>query len=131
MGNRGILHDHDRRMLQTHAHQNWVTCTLGFKGRKRGIMTPGTYPELFFLDEATAFASGHRPCAECRRDRYNSFSGFLQQTDQRHPLDRTLANSINRALHLQRIARADERSPIRRMQIPYQTARCSLSGKHR
>ena len=25
------------------------------------------YTELFFLDEATAFAAGHRPCFECRR----------------------------------------------------------------
>lgn len=65
MGNRGILHDDEGRIVKSHAHQNWVACTLQFKNRKREIMAPGRYTELFFLDEATAFAAGHRPCAEC------------------------------------------------------------------
>ena len=40
-------------------------------------MVPGRYTELFFLDEATAFAAGHRPCAECRREDYNRFIGHV------------------------------------------------------
>ncbi|MGB1479551.1 MAG: hypothetical protein ACPG9R_17380, partial [Marinobacter salsuginis] len=48
-------------------------CLLEFKGRQRELMCPGSYTELFFLDEVTAFAAGHRPCAECRRPRYNEF----------------------------------------------------------
>ena len=74
MGNRGILHDenglHPRRRW---AHQNWVCCRLEFKGRRRNLMAPRCYTELFFLDEAVAFAAGHRPCAECRRADYEAF----------------------------------------------------------
>ncbi len=74
MGNRGILHDdtgvlgHRRWRLK-----GWVTCLLDFKGRKRTLAAPGRYTELFFFDEAVAFAAGHRPCAECRRSDYTAF----------------------------------------------------------
>ena len=57
MGNRGILHDDTQQIVRMYAHQNWVTCALSFKGRHRKIMQPGHYTELFFLDEATAFAT--------------------------------------------------------------------------
>ena len=67
MGNRGILHDAEKRIGKTHVHQNWIICVLEFKGRKRELMAEGCYTELFFLDEATALAAGHRPCAECQR----------------------------------------------------------------
>jgi len=73
MGNRGILHDDTGRITASFRHRNWVCCVLQFKGRKRQIMTPGHYTELFFLDEATALAAGHRPCAECRRAEYDRF----------------------------------------------------------
>ena len=74
MGNRGILHD-DHKTLgrQRWRHKAWVTCVLSFKGRKRPLMTPHAYTELFFLDEAVAFAAGHRPCGECRRADFNRF----------------------------------------------------------
>ena len=74
MGNRGILHD-DSQTLTTARwrHKAWVTCVLSFRGRHRKLMTPGNYTELFFADEAVAFAAGHRPCAECRRADYNRF----------------------------------------------------------
>lgn len=74
MGNRGILHD-DRGRL-THRRwriKGWVTCALEFKGRHRELTQPGRYTELFFHDEAVAFAAGHRPCAECRRADYDDF----------------------------------------------------------
>ena len=68
MGNRGILHDGARRLgVSRWKHKAWIVCTLAFSGRKREIMAPGRYTELFFLDEATALAAGHRPCWECRR----------------------------------------------------------------
>jgi hypothetical protein len=74
MGNRGCLHDGEGRLLAKRwARKPWITCEPQFKGRKRSIMAPGQYTELFFLDEATAFAAGHRPCAECRREAYNRF----------------------------------------------------------
>ena len=69
MGNRGRLHDEQRRIVRpvVGGYRAWVTCVLSFKGRRRRVMTPGRYTELFFLDEATALAAGHRPCGECRR----------------------------------------------------------------
>lgn len=73
MGNRGCLHDGDQRIVANSKRDAWVTCLLEFKERQRKLMQPGQYTELFFLDEATALAAGHRPCAECRRDRYKSF----------------------------------------------------------
>ena len=74
MGNRGILHDRDRRLgVSRWKHPHWVCCRLAFLGRHRPVMTPGRYTELFFLDEATALAAGHRPCAECRRADYTRF----------------------------------------------------------
>ncbi len=73
MGNRSCLHDAAQRIQRPFALQRWIICLLQFKGRRRTVMTPGRYTELFFLDEATALAAGHRPCAECQRERYQRF----------------------------------------------------------
>jgi len=73
MGNRGCLHDGAQRVVKSFQRKAWITCVLSFKGRKRTLMSPGQYTELFFLDEATALAAGHRPCAECSRARYTEF----------------------------------------------------------
>ncbi|MFK7744163.1 MAG: hypothetical protein AB8B47_03845 [Roseobacter sp.] len=74
MGNRGILHDAHRTLGTARWRlKAWVTCRLEFKGRNRTVMSPRRYTELFFFDEAVAFAAGHRPCAECRRDHFNTF----------------------------------------------------------
>lgn len=73
LGNRGILHNDQQEIVAPWRHKSWVTCRLDFRGVKREIFSPGSYSELFFLDEATALAAGHRPCAECRRQRYNEF----------------------------------------------------------
>lgn len=67
MGNRGILHDAQQEIVKPFAHKAWIICLLSFKGRRREMMQPNNYTELFFLDEATALAAGHRPCFECRR----------------------------------------------------------------
>ena len=69
MGNRGVLHN-DHRQIVRHwrSEKRWIICLTKFKGRQRELMFPGLYTELFFLDEPTALAAGHRPCAECRRD---------------------------------------------------------------
>ena len=69
MGNRGGAFHTSERTL-THRRwktKAWICCVLQFKGRRRVVMTPNRYTELFFLDEATALAAGHRPCFECRR----------------------------------------------------------------
>ncbi len=73
MGNRGCLHDDGGHIVRQSARDAWVTCLLSFKERQRQIMQPGHYTELFFLDEATALAAGHRPCSECRRERYVAY----------------------------------------------------------
>ena len=73
MGNRGCLHDADGRIRRRFVGRRWIICLLQFKGRRRPLMMPGRYTELFFLDEATALAAGHRPCMECQRARYLTF----------------------------------------------------------
>jgi hypothetical protein len=68
MGNRGRIHNERQMLKKRHWERKaWITCLLDFKGRHRQVMAPSAYTELFFLDEAAAFAAGHRPCAECRR----------------------------------------------------------------
>ncbi|MEL7207955.1 MAG: hypothetical protein AAGK32_06930, partial [Actinomycetota bacterium] len=74
MGNRGILHDDEQQVIRWARGRLWIICRLSFGGRRRSLMSPGSYTELFFLDEATALAAGHRPCGECRRDDYLRFS---------------------------------------------------------
>jgi hypothetical protein len=75
MGNRGCLHDDQQRIVRQTKRDAWVTCALEFKGRRRHpLMNPNEYTELFFLDEATALAAGHRPCAECRRRNFTAFA---------------------------------------------------------
>ena len=62
MGNRGgALHNESREIVRTYKRRRWITCVLEFRGRHREIMAPRRYTELFFLDEAVAFAAGHRP----------------------------------------------------------------------
>jgi hypothetical protein len=74
MGNRGgQLHGDDGAIVREHASNSWITCAPDFRGRKRQLMSPGQYTELFFLDEATALAAGHRPCFECRPDAAKRF----------------------------------------------------------
>jgi len=76
LGNRGILHDDRKQVIAPWRHKTWIICELQFRGRKRKVFSAGRYSELFFLDEATALAAGHRPCAECRRSRYNGFKAL-------------------------------------------------------
>ncbi len=73
MGNRGILHDDTQRIVRSWQVRRWIACRTAFRGRHRQVMRPHSYTELFFLDEATAFAAGHRPCAECRHADYQRF----------------------------------------------------------
>jgi hypothetical protein len=72
-GNRGRLHDERGRIRRRFVGRRWIACRLEFRGRYHGAMPAGRYTGLFFLDEATAFAAGHRPCAECRHEDYVRF----------------------------------------------------------
>src|ERR1700709_2820687 len=80
MGNRGCLVDRHGRHARRWGGERWITCRLEFKDRSRGpLMAPGRYTELFFLDEATALAAGHRPCALCRREDYTCLGELWQR----------------------------------------------------
>jgi hypothetical protein len=67
-GNRGVLLDREGKLARTWRLRRWLICRLDYKGMWRPVWTPGRWTELFFLDEATALAAGHRPCAYCRRE---------------------------------------------------------------
>src|SRR4051794_10872656 len=99
-GNRGCLHDADGRIVRPFAVRRWIACRLRFKGRRRDLMRPGRYTELFFLDEATALAAGHRPCAECRRRDYDALVALWRDL---HPADAG-ADAIDARLHGERLA---------------------------
>jgi hypothetical protein len=99
-GNRGCLHDADGRIRRPYAVRRWIACRLEFRGRRRAaLLQPGRYTELFFLDEATAFAAGHRPCAECRRADHDRFVAAWRGL---HPGDRG-ADAIDARLHGERV----------------------------
>jgi hypothetical protein len=99
MGNRGILHDDARRIVRPWQVRRWIACVLEFRGRRRHVMQPHRYTELFFLDEATAFSAGHRPCAECRRADYRRFQS-LWAASIGGPTD---ADSMDNRLHADRL----------------------------
>ena len=105
-GNRGCLHDDQGRIRKRFAVKRWISCRLEFRGWHRSpLMQPGRFTELFFLDEATAFAAGHRPCALCRRSDYDRFVeiwGIL------HPTQRG-ADAIDAQLHEERLERGTRR----------------------
>jgi hypothetical protein len=77
-GNRGILHDDQRNIVRTSQVRRWIACRLEYRDIRRTIMRPHTWTELFFLDEATAFAAGHRPCAECRNADFKRFRSLWE-----------------------------------------------------
>ena len=79
MGNRGCLHGHGRALgMSRWRSKLWICCVLEWRGRRRDPMTPGRWTALFFLDEATALAAGHRPCGYCRRADYLAYAHAWQ-----------------------------------------------------
>jgi hypothetical protein len=102
MGNRGNLHDSGKEIIRNYQTKRWIICKLAFKGRKRTVMSPGRYTELFFLDEATAFAAGHRPCAECQRARYEEFKESWLRANPGFENRPVRIEEIDAALHRER-----------------------------
>jgi len=99
-GNRGCLHDRDGTIRRRWNGRRWIACRLEFKDWRRSpLLQPGRFTELFFLDEATAFAAGHRPCALCRRADYVR---FCELWGELHPGERG-ADAIDARLHDERI----------------------------
>lgn len=104
MGNRGKIHNEKKQITHAFKLKAWLTCKLEFNNRHREIMGAKTYTELFFLDEATAFAAGHRPCFECRR---NDFLYFKKRWLNANPEfefdDGTSIQQIDAVLHAERM----------------------------
>jgi hypothetical protein len=99
-GNRGCLHDAEGRIRRRFAVKRWIACRLEFRGWQRAqLMQPGRFTELFFLDEATAFAAGHRPCGLCRRTDYDR---FVEIWNTLHPGQRG-ADAMDEQLHGERV----------------------------
>ncbi|WCT10625.1 hypothetical protein [Mucilaginibacter jinjuensis] len=104
MGNRGQLHDRGKTILRPFKLKAWITCVLEFKDRHRQVMAPGLYTELFFLDEATAFAAGHRPCFECRREDAKKFkTAWLKGNPEYQFNDKTTISKIDDIIHAERL----------------------------
>jgi hypothetical protein len=102
-GNRGCLHDEHGRVRRRYNGKRWIVCRLEFRGWHRSpLMQPGRFTELFFLDEATAFAAGHRPCALCRREDYVRFADVWSSF---HP-GQAGADAIDAQLHAERLSAA-------------------------
>jgi len=102
-GNRGIIHDPGTKTLLNKRWSSpaWLTCVCEFRGRRREVMARRSWTELFFLDEATAFAAGHRPCFFCRRDDANRFRAAWQQGNA---VPHVSAPDMDAVLHRERLA---------------------------
>ncbi|MFN8224324.1 MAG: hypothetical protein U0R50_13880 [Gaiellales bacterium] len=99
-GNRGCLHDAAGEIRRRWNGRRWIACRLEFKGWHRSpLLQPGRFTELFFLDEVTAFAAGHRPCALCRRADFDRFRAIWSEL---HPGDRSV-DDVDRTLHAERV----------------------------
>ena len=107
-GNRGIIHDPATKTLlkKRWSSPAWITCLCEFRGWRRQVMGRRSWTELFFLDEATAFAAGHRPCFFCRRDDANRFRAAWEQGNG---VTAVLARDIDAVLHRERLDRGKKR----------------------
>jgi hypothetical protein len=99
-GNRGRLLNADGEVARHHLGRNWIICAIEFHGRHRTQWRPNRLTELYFLDEPTALAAGHRPCGECR---YADYQRFKAAWALAHPDDPAGAREIDRRLHADRL----------------------------
>jgi hypothetical protein len=111
-GNRGCLHTPDGRLgVSRWRSKLWICCTLDWRGRRRDPMPPGRWTMLFFLDEATGFAAGHRPCAYCRREDYLAFGEAWRRA--RGLERRPKAVELDAVLHAERVESRSRRQLTR------------------
>lgn len=115
-GNRGIIHDPATRTLLNKRWSSpaWLTCVCEFRGRRRKVMSWQSWTELFFLDEATAFAAGHRPCFYCRRDDAKRFRAAWEEGNGTSDLS---AKAMDAVLYAERLDRGKKRLHPLRMAI--------------
>lgn len=103
LGNRGVLHDQQSNIVNPWKSKARVTCVLEYCGYQRALFEPGKYSQLFFLDEATAFASGHRLCGACCSQRYREFrSKWLNANREAVTSDKVSITEIDKYLHAER-----------------------------
>jgi hypothetical protein len=114
MGNRGILHNDNREIVRNReSRRDWMICTLTCKGPPQTLMKPGSYTQLFFLDEATALSAGHRPCFTCRRDAFIAFKSAWIAAGLA-PADKKLSvTDIDPIMHRDRMDRAGRKVTYR------------------
>jgi len=107
-GNRGIIHDPATKTLlkKRWSSPAWITCVCEFRGWRRKVMGGRSWTELFFLDEATALAAGHRPCFFCRRDDANRFRAAWEKGNG---VKSILAREMDAVLHDERLERGRKR----------------------
>src|SRR5258707_3348688 len=107
-GNRGIIHDPATKTLLTRrwTTKTWLVCSCAYKGRRRSVMAGRSWTELFFLDEAIALSSGHRPCFLCRREAAGRFRAAWAAAKGTPP---PAAAAIDANLHRQRLQHARKR----------------------
>ncbi|MET3503371.1 hypothetical protein ABIC45_005008 [Mucilaginibacter rubeus] len=104
LGNRGVIHNEDKEIVRAFKIKAWITCALEFRGRHREIMQPDRWTELFFLDEATAFSAGHRPCFQCRYKDHQRFKEFWLKGNPQYGFDmKTPVAKIDDILQAERI----------------------------
>lgn len=105
LGNRGVIHNADKEIVRQFKVKAWITCALEFKGRHREVMQPNRWTELFFLDEATAFSAGHRPCFQCRYADHQRFKMYWLKGNPGYGFDmKTAVAEIDDILQRERIA---------------------------
>ncbi len=112
-GNRGIIHDPATRTLLNRrwSSKAWITCVCEFKGRRRKVMCTRSWTELFFLDEATSFAAGHRPCFYCRRVDAVAFRDAWAKGNRRRNV---YSKDVDAVLHAERVDHGKKRlHPLR------------------
>jgi hypothetical protein len=103
-GNRGALHNENQEIVRPFRLEQWITCTLDYRGIRREIMGLNRLTELFFLDESTSFAAGHRPCALCRRPDFVAFkTAWLEGNKQYGFSPKTSIREIDHIMHTERI----------------------------
>jgi hypothetical protein len=107
-GNRGIIHDPATKTLLNRrwTSQAWLVCVCEFRGRRREVMDGRSWTELFFLDEATALAAGHRPCFFCRR---GDALRFCAAWEQGNGVANVRARDVDAVLHRERLDAGEKR----------------------
>jgi len=105
LGNRGVIHNAGKAIVRQFKVKAWITCVLEFRGRHREVMQPNRWTELFFLDEATAFSAGHRPCFQCRYADHQRFKRYWLAGNPEYGFDmKTAVTEIDNILQRERIA---------------------------